>query len=293
MVGERRGRKALTVLLFLLPNLIGVTLFSLIPIAASLGLSLHRWDMLTPPVFVGLDNFATLISDPDFWAALRHTLAFIFGYIPLVTAAGLGVAIVLNQKLRGLAFFRTAFFLPVVSSWVAVALIWKWLFNPLYGVVNYLLSLLSIPGPAWLFDENWAMPAIILASVWKDVGFVAVPYLAGLQGIADEFYEAASLDGATAAQRFWRITLPLLTPTTFFVLIISLINSFQVFDQIYVMTGGGPVGATSVLVEQIYKQAFRYGKMGYASAISWVLFALVFGATLLQTRMQRRWVHYE
>lgn len=293
MVGESRGRKALTVLLFLLPNLIGVTVFSLIPIAASLGLSLHRWDMLTPPAFVGLDNFATLVSDPDFWAALRHTLSFIFGYIPLVTATGLAVALVLNQKLRGLAFFRTAFFLPVVSSWVAVALIWKWLFNPLYGVVNYLLSLLSIPGPAWLFDEKWAMPAIILASVWKDVGFVAVPYLAGLQGIAHEYYEAASLDGATAAQRFWRVTLPLLTPTTFFVLIISLINSFQVFDQIYVMTGGGPAGATSVLVEQIYKQAFRYGKMGYASALSWVLFALVFSATFLQMRMQRRWVHYQ
>lgn len=293
MVGDRGWRKALVVLLFLLPNLLGFLIFSLIPVLASLGLSLYQWDLLSRPVFVGLTNFKTLLGDQDFWAAFRHTFAFILGYIPLVVAAGLGMALVLNQKLRGLAFYRTAFFLPVVSSWVAVALLWKWLFNPMYGPVNYLLGLVGIQGPAWLFDERWAMPAIILASVWKDLGFVATLYLAGLQGISDEYYEAASLDGASPWQKLRHITVPLLAPTSFFVLIISLINSFQVFDQVYVMTGGGPAGATSVLVEQIYKQAFRYGKMGYASAMSWVLFALVFTATYLQMRIQRRWVHYE
>lgn len=293
MVGDKGWRKGRVVLLFLLPNLLGFLFFSLGPVLASLGLSLYSWDLLSTPVFVGLANFRALLTDPDFWAALQHTFTFIIGYIPLVTALGLGIALALNQPLKGLAFYRTAFFLPVVSSWVAVALIWKWLFNPVYGVVNYLLSLVGITGPAWLFDEHWAMPAIILASVWKDLGFVAVLYLAGLQGIPDDYYEAASLDGATPWQKFWRLTVPLLTPTTFFVLIISLINSFQVFDQVFIMTGGGPAGATTVLVEQIYNHAFRYGKMGYASAMSWALFALVFAATLIQMRFQRRWVHYE
>lgn len=293
MVGDKGWRKGAVILLFLLPNLLGFLIFSLGPVLASLGLSLYSWDLLTEPVFVGWQNFRTLAGDPDFWAALKHTFAFIIGYLPLVTAVGLGVALVLNQPLRGLALYRTAFFLPVISSWVAVALIWKWLFNPVYGVVNYLLSLVGIAGPAWLFDESWAMPAIILASVWKDLGFVAVLYLAGLQGIPDDYYEAANLDGANAWHRFWHVTLPLLTPTSFFVVIISLINSFQVFDQVYIMTGGGPGGATTVLVQQIFSHAFRYGKMGYASAMSWALFALVFAATLIQMRLQRRWVHYE
>lgn len=293
MVGDRGWRKAFTVLLFLLPNLVGFLLFSLIPVLASLVLSLYHWDLLSSPMFAGLANFRAMFHDADFWAALLHTVEFIVGYIPLVTATGLGIALALNQKVRGLAFFRTAFFLPVVSSWVAVALLWKWLFNPVYGLVNYLISLFGVTGPAWLFDEHWAMLAIIIASVWKDLGFVAVLYLAGLQGISDDYYEAASLDGAGPWQRFRNITLPLITPTTFFVLIISLINSFQVFDQVYIMTGGGPVGATTVLVQQIYKNAFVFGKMGYASAMSWVLFALVFIATWVQMRGQRQWVHYD
>lgn len=293
MVGETGWKKTGTVLLFLLPNLVGFLIFTLVPVISSLGLSLFKWDLLSQPVFVGLANFRTLASDAAFWQAFRNTITFIVGYIPLVTAAGLGVALVLNQRLRFQAFFRTAFFLPVISSWVAVALIWQWLFNPLYGVVNHLLSLVGIAGPAWLYDPHWAMPAVILASVWKDLGFVAVLYLAGLQALPPDYYEAANLDGATLWQQFRHVTLPLLTPTTFFVVIISLINSFQVFDQVFVMTGGGPAGATSVLVEQIYRNAFRYGKMGYASAMSWVLFALVFLATFLQLRFQRRWVHYE
>lgn len=293
MVGDRGWRKVAIVLLFLLPNLLGFLVFSVVPVVASLGLSLFRWDMLTPPIFVGLGNYIALWEDPDFWSALRHTLTFIIGYIPLVTALGLGMALLLNQPLRGRAFFRSAFFMPVVSSWVAVALIWKWLFNPVYGIVNYLLSLVGVQGPAWLFDARWAMPAIILTSVWKDLGFIAVLYLAGLQGISDDYYEAADLDGAGPLRKFRHITIPLLAPTTFFVIVISLINSFQVFDQVYVMTGGGPAGATSVLVEQIFKHAFRYGKMGYASALSWVLFFLVFAATVIQMRFQRRWVHYE
>jgi multiple sugar transport system permease protein len=168
-----------------------------------------------------------------------------------------------------------------------VALLWSWLFNPKYGLVNYLLSLIGIQGPGWLFDPNWAMPAIILTSVWKDLGFVLVLFLAGLQAIPLDYAEAAALDGAGRVAQFRHVTLPLLAPTTFFVLIISLINSFQVFDQVWVMTQGGPAGATTVLVERVVRHAFSYGEMGYAAALSWVLFFLVFGATLVQFRVQR------
>ncbi len=293
MVGERGWRKTGWVLLFLLPSLGGLAVFSLIPIVASLGLTLFDWDLLTPPRFVGLDNFAELWASKDFWAALTHTLTFIVGYIPLVLVLALALALILNQKLRGLLVFRAAFYLPVVSAWVAVALLWQWIFNPKFGLVNYGLGLLGITGPGWLFDPNWAMPAIILTSVWKDMGFVMVMFLAGLQGIPADYYEAASIDGAGRWQGFWHITRPLLAPTTFFALIISLINSFQVFDQVWIMTEGGPAGATTVLVEQIVKNAFSYSRMGYASALSWVLFLLVFVATALQMRLQQTWVTYE
>ncbi len=290
MVGERGTRRFGWLALFLLPGLSGLLLFTIVPLLASLGLTLFRWDLLTPPQFVGLDNFKRLLVDHAFWAALRHTLAFIVGYVPLVTVLGLLLALALNAPLRGIAIIRTTFFLPVISSWVAVALLWSWLFNPRYGLVNYLLSWVGVSGPNWLFDPYWAMPAIILTSVWKDLGFVLVLFLAGLQAIPSDYYEAAALDGAGRAQQIRFITVPLLAPTTFFVTVISLINSFQVFDQVWIMTGGGPAGATTVLVERVVRHAFSYGEMGYAATISWVLFILVFGATLLQFRLQRQGV---
>jgi multiple sugar transport system permease protein len=293
MAGEKGLRKHLWVLLFLLPSLIGLTLFTIIPILASLGLTFTEWDLLTPPKYVGLDNFRRLIGDQNFWKALSNTLFFIATYIPLVMAIALGIAIILNQKLKGVVFFRGAFFTPVVSAWVAVALLWQWIFNPRFGLVNYLLGLVGIDGPAWLLDPQWAMPAIVITSVWKDIGFVMIMFLAGLQSIPDEYYDASSIDGANNWQRFWYITLPLLSPTVFFALIISLINSFQVFDQVWIMTEGGPAGATSVLVELIVKNAFSYSRMGYAATLSWVLFLLVFGVTVIQIRLQRRWVVYE
>lgn len=292
MAGEKGLRKLFWVSFFLAPSLLGLFLFTATPILASLGLTLFEWDLLTPAEFVGLDNFRRLLQDDTFWKALGNTLYFIGGYIPLVMVLALGVAVVLNQKLRGLVLFRTAFFIPVVSAWVAVALLWKWIFNPRMGLLNYLLSLLGINGPAWLLDPTWAMPAIIITSVWKDIGFIMIMFLAGLQGIPEEYYEAAEIDGASGWQRLRYITLPLLSPTAFFALIISLINSFQVFDQVWIMTEGGPAGATTVLVERIVKNAFSYNRMGYAAAISWVLFLLVFSATALQMKLQKRWVHY-
>jgi len=293
MVGERRLGKLAWVLAFVSPSLVGLTVFSIIPILASLGLTFYEWDLLTPPHFVGLGNFQRLIHDRNFWSALAHTLYFIVGYIPLVMVIALGVAVILNQKLRGVVLFRAAFFIPVVSAWVAVALLWKWIFNPKFGIVNYLLGLVGIQGPTWLFDPQWAMPAIIITSVWKDIGFIMVMFLAGLQGIPVEYYDAAAIDGAGGWQRFRHITLPLLSPTTFFALIISLIHSFQVFDQVWIMTGGGPAGATSVLVEQIVKNAFDYSRMGYAAALSWVLFLFVFAATAFQMFSQKHWVTYD
>lgn len=293
MPGLKGINKTFWLGVFLLPSLLGLTIFTILPIAASAGLTFFDWDLLTPPRFVGASNFVRLIADKDFRASLLHTLQYIVGYVPMVTVLALAVAVALNRPGRLMLFLRTAFFLPVVSAWVAVALIWMWLLNPRYGLFNYLLGLAGIHGPAWLFDPQWAMPAIILTSVWKDIGFVMVMFLAGLQNIPGEYYEAASLDGASNWQRFRYITLPLLSPTTFFVLVILLINSFQVFDQVWIMTGGGPAGATSVLVEQIVKHAFSYSRMGYAATISWVLFALVFAATLIQSQLQRRWVAYD
>mgnify|MGYP001034221177 CR=1 FL=1 len=293
MVGERGLGKLAWVLVFVSPSLVGLAVFSVIPILASLGLTLYEWDLLTPPHFVGLGNFQRLIHERNFWAALAHTLYFIVGYIPLVMVIALGVAVILNQKLKSVVLFRTAFFIPVVSAWVAVALLWKWIFNPKFGIVNYLLGLVGIHGPAWLFDPQWAMPAIIITSVWKDIGFVMMMFLAGLQGIPAEYYDAAAIDGAGGWQRFRYITLPLLSPTAFFALIMSLINSFQVFDQVRIMTGGGPAGATSVLVEQIVKNAFDYSRMGYAAALSWALFLLIFTATVFQMRLQKHWVTYD
>jgi len=288
MVGDRGVRQIGWLALFLLPGLGGLLIFTVLPILASLLLTLFQWDLLTAPRFVGLANYARLIADEAFWGALRHTLAFIAGYLPLVLLLGLGLALALNAPLRGIGAIRTAFFLPVVSSWVAVALLWSWLFNPRYGLINYLLGLLGLPQPGWLFDPAWAMPAIVLTSVWKDLGFVVVLFLAGLQAIPAEYYEAASLDGAGPWARLRAITLPLLAPTTFFVTIISLINSFQVFDQVWVMTEGGPAGATTVLVERVVRHAFSYGEMGYAATISWAIFALVFAVTLVQLRLQRK-----
>ncbi len=243
-------------MLFLLPGFLGMLIFLFIPIGASFVLSFTEWDLLGVPKFVGGFNYIDLLGNADFRNALLHTLTFIVGYLPSVIFLSLLIAILLNSKVRGIVAFRAIYFIPVVSSWVAVSMIWKWLLNPQYGVINYLLSLIGIQGPMWLYDPNWAMFAIIITSVWKDLGFVMVIFLAGLQGIPKFYYEAANIDGAGAMAKFRHITVPLLRPTTFFVLIISLINSFQVFDQVWIMSEGGPAGATSVIVEQIYKKCF-------------------------------------
>ncbi len=293
MVGNNGMKKFATLTFFLLPSLLGMLTFVIIPIVSSFVLSFTKWDLIGDLEWVGFNNYIRVLNDPIIKDALKHTLMFIVGYVPSVLIIALGLALVMNKRLKGIVVFRALYFIPVVSSWVAVSMIWKWLLNPEFGIINYLLSLIGIIGPGWLHDPSWAMPGIVLTSVWKDIGFIMVIYLAGLQEIPDIYYEAAEVDGVNKWQRFKNITWPLLAPTTFFVVTISLINSFQVFDQVWIMTGGGPAGSTSVLVEQIYKNAFRYYKMGYASAISWVLFAIIFIVTIIQNKLQKKWVNYE
>jgi multiple sugar transport system permease protein len=292
IVGDHGWKKAATIAAFLAPSLVPLALFTLGPMAASLGISFLSWDLLTSPELVGVDNYAELLRDDEFWAAVGHTFYFLGLYLPLVFAGGLGIALALNRGVRGIAVFRSLYFLPVVTSWVVVALMWKWLLDPSGGLVNSALGLVGIDGPGWWTEPAWAMPAVVLATAWKDLGFVMVIFLAGLQAIPQDYYEAAQLDGAGWWPQFRHITLPLLSPASFFVLTISLINGFQVFDQVFVMTGGGPAGATTVIVERIYTNAFRYSEMGYAAAMSWVLFAIVIAVTIFQFRAQDRWVHY-
>lgn len=292
MVGDRGWRKVGLVALFVLPSLLPLVVFRLLPMVASVGISGLEWNLISAPRWVALDNYVQVLADPTFHRGLRNTLLYLSGYLPLVYVGALVVALLLNRGLRGISFFRGIYFLPVLTSWVVVALLWKWILNPQVGIVNYLLGLVGVSGPGWWTDPAWAMPSIILASAWKDLGFIMLILLAGLQGIPEEMYEAARVDGASAWQRFRHVTMPLLTPATFFVVVLALIGGFQVFDQVWVMTEGGPAGATTVVMEQIYSSAFRYGLMGRAAAMSWVLFAIILGATVLQFRNQRRWVHY-
>ena len=293
MVGDTGWKRGRLVAGFILPSLIPLAAFTLIPMVWSVGISFSEWNLLRPAEWVGFDNYLALASDPTFLKALRNTAFYIVGYLPLAFVGGLGIALLLNKGIKWLGFFRSVYFLPVVTSWVVVAVVWRWLLQPQGGIVNYLLSLIGIEGPGWWTSPVWAMPSVILASAWKDLGFIMVIFLAGLQNISGDYYEAARVDGANWWTQFRRITLPLLSPSSLFVVVMALIGGFQVFDQVYVMTGGGPAGASVVVVEQIYTNAFRFGKMGYAAAMSWALFAIIFVVTVLQLRLQRRWVHYD
>ncbi|MCU1421945.1 MAG: binding-protein-dependent transport system inner rane component [Microbacteriaceae bacterium] len=289
---RRRGRYALVVLAFLLPSAIPLTLFVLGPMVAAAWISLTKWNLLSPAQFVGFANYAKLLTDPVTGNVFLHTVYYIVGYLPLVYFGGLALALALNTALKGRSLLRGIYFLPVVTSWIVVALVWRWLLSPNSGVVNTVLGFFGIHGPGWWTDPAWAMPSIILASAWKDLGFVMVILLAGLQAIPQDMYDASKVDGAGWWRRLFSVTLPLLSPSTFFVIVISLINGFQVFDQVYAMTGGGPNGASEVVVQQIYDLTFRYGRAGDASALSWMLFVVILAVTLIQVRGQRRWVTY-
>ena len=293
MVGQNKLSKMMVIIGFLLPSLAGLLLFQLIPMLSSAVISFTDWDLLTKAKYVGVDNYVEALQDEKTLTSLRNIIQYIIGYIPAVLVFGLLLAVLLNRNLRGIKLYRMFIFVPVITSWVAVSIVWRWLLNGQNGLINYLLSLIGIQGPVWLQDFVWAMPSVIAVSVWKDIGYVTVILLAGLQDISEDYYEAATIDGAGGFQQFFRITLPLLTPNIFFVLVISLINGFQLFDQVLVMTGGGPAGQTSTIVQQIYGNAFQSYKMGFASAQSWILFLIIFIVTILQQKLQKRWVTYD
>lgn len=285
-------REAITFYLCISPWLIGFVAFVLGPMLASFYFSLTDWTLLSPPVWAGLDNYARMATDPLVLQSLKITGLFTLAYVPLDLMGGLALALLMNQKVRGISIFRTVYYLPSVISGVAYVVLWMWIFHPSAGLFNTLLAYVGIPGPRWLASPDWALPAIVIMSLWG-LGRSMVIYLAGLQGVPTHLYEAAALDGANTWQQFWAITLPLLTPTIFFNLVLSIIGTAQTFTQAFVATNGGPLNATLFYVLYLYRQAFQMFRMGYASALAWALFVIVMVLTLLVVRSGRSWVYYE
>jgi multiple sugar transport system permease protein len=276
---------------FLAPGLILFSLFTVFALGFAFYLTFREWNILEPEKpFVGLQNYRDMIGDEDFRQSVINTFYFTGASVPIGMAIGLGVALLLNQPLRGRTVLRTLFFLPVVTPFVVAAIVWKWLYNGDFGPINYyLLKAHLISGPLlWLSDRDLAMPAVVLMSVWTSVGFSMVVYLAALQGVPAELYESARIDGAGAWARFRYVTLPMLAPSTLFLMVIGIIGSFQVFTQIYIMTGGGPVNRTSTMVYYIYESAFKFYEMGYASTLAYALFVLLLVFTVIQLRLYRR-----
>jgi ABC-type sugar transport system permease subunit len=285
---DTKLHEAKTAWAFISPSLILLLLFSAGPLLFALYLSFHGWNLLEPAKpFVGLRHYIELAGDGLFWNAAKNTALYSL-YVPATMVCALGVAMLLNRSIKGIALLRAIFFLPYITSFVAISIVWQWMYDPDFGVFNWGLGLIGLGPFPWLNSPSTALLALILMAVWIHIGFQMIIFLAGLQAIPNEFYEAAMIDGASAWRRFWRITVPLLKPTTFFVLVTSIIGSFQVFTFVYVMTEGGPLHATDVIVYHIYQNAWQFLRMGYASAMSWVLFAVIFLITLLQFRLLGR-----
>ena len=272
--------------------LIGILAFRLGPMLQSLYYSFTKYDILTPPRWIGLRNYVRILTEDQlFWKSLVNTAYYVGVSVPLRLVFALLLAVLLNQKVRGMSVFRTLFYLPTVTALIAVATLWMWAFEPVFGIVNNALKVFGIPGPAWLGDPSWAMAAIIVVACWQ-VGQQMLIFLAGLQSIPTQLYEVAELDGTPWWRRFFGVTLPLLSPIVFFNMVVGIIQSFQMFAKIYVMTGGGPVNSTLVYVMYLYTRAFNYLEMGYGSAMAWILLFIILGLTLVQIRASK-WVYYE
>jgi multiple sugar transport system permease protein len=275
------------------PWLFGLFLFVLGPTLASLGISFSRWDLLTPPRFAGLRNYRKMLAgDELLWQAVKVTASYTAAYVPSELVGGLIIALLLNQRTRGVKVLRTIYYLPSVLSGVAFVVVWMWMLHPDAGLINSLLAMLGIDGPRWLVDPRTALIGLWMMSLWG-LGRTAIIYLAGLRAIPGELYEAARIDGAGSWRSFWHVTLPLLTPTIFFNLVLSIIATFQTFTTAYVATDGGPLDATLFYVLYLYRQAFQFFNMGYASAMAWILFVIILVLTLLVVRSSRTWVYYE
>ncbi|GAA3479999.1 sugar ABC transporter permease [Streptomyces yanii] len=280
--GRRRQRAGM---LMVAPALLHASLWIGLPVVASVVLAFTKYDVLTAPQFVGLDNFSEMMGDAVFRKSIVNTVIYTFFTVPFGMMLGLLVALALHTGLKARGIYRTAVFLPQVTATVAIALVWLWIYNPGNGLLNALLSFVGVDGPAWLASTSWAMPSVILVGIWQGIGMKMLIYLAALQSLPKELYEAASVDGASKVRQFFSITVPLLKPATFFVLITSMISAFQSFDQIYILTDGGPANSTTMMTYEIYKSAFREFRVGYACAQSLVLFVLLMGFTLVNRRI--------
>ena len=285
-------REAIEGYLFILPWILGFLIFRLGPMLYSLFLSFTDYAARGAPQFIGLENYTYMFTkDPRFLDSLRSTLAFVVGYLPLNLALGLAIALLMNQRVRGILGFRSIYYLPAVTSGVAVAILWQFVFHKQWGILNAILAVFGVQPIGWLVDPNWVMVAFVIMSVWG-VGGSMIIYLAGLQSIPTELYESASIDGANGVRKFWHITLPMLTPTIFFVLITGLIAAFQIFESAYIMTGGGPNYATYFFGLNIYFTAFQSLRFAYASTLAWMLFAIIAALTIVVFTTSRRWVFY-
>jgi multiple sugar transport system permease protein len=290
--GGVRSREALHAYVFMAPAILGLLLFTLGPMVASLLLSFTEYNLLSDPVWIGLENYQEMFREELFWQALRVSSIYSVVSVPLGLALALGLAVLLNHRMRGVMFFRSVYYLPTVISGVGVAMLWRWLFNAEFGIINVLLGEVGIEGPAWLLDKNWALPALIITSLWG-VGGTTLIFLAGLQGIPQELYEAAEIDGAGRWSQFRKVTLPLLSNVTFFNLVLGIIGALQVFTDAFVITRGGPNHATLFLAMYLYQHGFLYLNMGYAAAIAWFMFLIVMVLTLLVFKSSPLWVFYE
>ena len=296
-VPRRRGRgfmfeRRLAGYLFVLPSLLFLAIFVVYPILSAFYLSLHRYTLLEAPVWNGLTNYWLLLDDSRFFQALVNTLFFALMTVPAGTVISLLLAVLINLPLRGITFFRTAYYLPVVTSFVAVSFIWLWIYEPQFGVLNRILETLGLPTSAWLRDPNMALFSIALLSIWKNAGYNMIIFLAGLQGIPEYLYEAAEIDGAGPVQRFWHITVPMLSPTTFFVFIVYFIGALQMFVQAWILTQGGPLDSTLTVVYLVYQNGFEFLKMGYAAAMSVILFVFITLITYINTRIVNYDTHF-
>lgn len=269
-------------LLFLLPSILGMAVFTVYPLISSFYISFTNWGLLGDMKFIGIANYVKAFSDKTTLTVFWNTVVFTFGTVPILLVLPLLLAIALNHKLRATRIFRAVYFLPTISSMVAMSLVWQWMLNTDFGIVNYILGFFGVSPVNWLTSANYSMLGIIIVSIWKGMGYNMMLFLAGIQGIPEVYYEAAELDGCSKVRQLWNITVPLLKPTTLFIAVISIINSFQAFDQVMVITGGGPARSTSVLVHYLYQCAFDYYDMGYACALGWLLTVFVFLLTRLQ-----------
>lgn len=279
-------------LAFISPWIFGFCLFTVTPIVLSLYWSFCRYSLLKPAAFRGLANYRQIMRDADFWSSLGNTLYYASMALPAGMIVSLGLALLLNQKIKGQAVYRTLIFLPSLVPIVASALLWMWIFNARYGLLNELLASIGIAGPGWLTNAHWAMPSLALMSLWS-TGHTVVIYLAGLQDVPAELYESAEIDGATAWDRLWHVTIPMISPVIFFNLIMAIIGTFNVFAMPYIMTGGGPAHATYFYAMYLYDNAFVFLRMGYASALAWIQLFIVLALTVLAFATARRWVHYQ